>query len=154
MLKVLLGLLCLGGTTLAQLGQTQVSQRQMNQIGGAVTDASGCVLNVPIVTLPTYQAASETRGTLEVQVVCARPTQRYRLTLTGWQITAQGDAVSASAAHTLRVEVLDAAPALGGQEWSGSQRLRFTLRVPAGQWGVSGGHYPHTLSVTLQQVGE
>lgn len=112
-----------------------------------------CALGLPVLDLPTYQADRETRGTLHLDVTCPQPTQRYRLRLNGWQITPQGDAVAGAGAGQLRLEVLGAAPALTGQEWTGTVRLRFAVRIAAGQWGVAGGSYAGALSVSLEPVG-
>lgn len=135
MVKVLLCLFSLGSVALAQAPQ-------------------GCTLSPPVLTLSTYQADRDTRGQLDIEVVCAQPTERYRLRLSGWQLTPQGDAVSrVGAGGGLRLELLGAAPGLTGQEWTGSQRLRFPLRIPAGQWGVAGGGYPGVISVSLEAAG-
>lgn len=136
-------------------------------LGG--TAQAGCEITRTTFDLTGYTALQAQQGSFQVDVRCDALTDRFQLELLGAEGFGSGgtgtQAMVAQPGEALvvRLNALDssgqlliwlqgAGLLLNGEVMEGSQRLRFPVAVPAGQW-AGGGQYRANLRLSLLAAG-
>ncbi|ANE43611.1 hypothetical protein [Deinococcus puniceus] len=116
---------------------------------------AGCEITRTALDLSSYVALQPQHGSFQVEIRCDAPTDRYQLELLG----AGGQPDQPGGTVQIRLHGLNtpgqllmlmqgAGTLLSGGVMEGSQRLRFPVSVPAGQW-TGGGQYAANLRLSL-----
>ncbi|THF70029.1 hypothetical protein E7T06_08975 [Deinococcus sp. Arct2-2] len=133
-------------------------------LGG--TAQAGCEIARTAFDLTGYTALQAQQGSFQVDVRCDAVTDRFQLELLGTEgfggggmatVAQPGEALAVrlnalESGGQLLIWLQGAGALLNGEVMEGSQRLRFPLAVPAGQW-TGGGTYRANLRLSLLAVG-